>query len=189
LSIIDNRFRLADDAAGMGLRCSAEGVSLAGTPLLRETVSGFEPRQAADLEALLEAAYGVGVDPAPVSARLAVAARALNQGDLARAMVATVQMRLPSLDQAAVRRLSRAEQALKGLAKYDADEPRDWHGRWTTGAGGSPAAAPAAAPKPAAKPAAKPSPKPQQWGEIYRAAAYAQGRNIGFRVTRIWDDE
>ena len=94
MSIFDNRFRLVDDPGDSGLHCSAAGISLGEAPLLRRTVRGFEPRAASEIEALLEAAYGASADSAQVRARLALAAQALSRGDIARAMIAALQMRL-----------------------------------------------------------------------------------------------
>jgi hypothetical protein len=57
-------------------------------------------------------------------------------------MIAAVHLKLPPLDWAGGVRILRAEAA---LAKYNFNplEPRDWHGRWTTGEdSGSPATAP-----------------------------------------------
>ena len=59
-----------------------------------------------------------------------MAAQALNAGDVAFAMIATVHLRLPELDAASAARLAQSNQ---DLAKYDPSEPRDWRGRWTTG--------------------------------------------------------
>jgi hypothetical protein len=67
----------------------------------------------------------------------------LNRGDTAKAMIAALHLRLPALS---------PDQALKitqvndDLSKYNADQPRDWHGRWTDedGAGPDPLAPSAA---------------------------------------------
>ena len=48
------------------------------------------------------------------------------------AQIATLQLRLPELpDGPAVNRMAAADSLLK--AGFNADEPRDWHDRWTTG--------------------------------------------------------
>ena len=114
----------------MGLDCSPRGLSLAGVSLLRKD-AGFSPRPTEEIEALIKAAYGQVVDPARLADGLDVVARALNSGDLGRAMIAALRLKLPNLDEAAAARLAGAEDM---LAKYDPNEPRDERGRWTTGA-------------------------------------------------------
>jgi hypothetical protein len=76
---------------------------------------------------------------------LLAVADALNEGETARAMIAAVQLKLPPLDWHGAVRILRAENA---LAKYNFNptEPRDWHGRWTTGDDSTADAAAPAAP-------------------------------------------
>jgi hypothetical protein len=121
-------FRLTNEPDGLGLSCNPEGLSLAGVPLLRKTETGFEPRSSHQIEALLEVAYGR--DSTRLQSSLAVIAEALNRGDLARAAITAVLTRTPELDRSAAARLTKVH---KVFAKYyDPEEPRDWHGRWTT---------------------------------------------------------
>jgi hypothetical protein len=134
LGQIDRHFRLTNEPGGLGLSCTSEGLSFAGVPLLRKTELGFAPRRAEEIESLFRAMRSDDVDPAALSRSLDVIARALNRGDLAYAMTAAVLTRLPELDWEAAARLAKAEEQ---LAKYDADQPRDWHGRWTDGNGGA----------------------------------------------------
>jgi hypothetical protein len=82
---------------------------------------------------LVKAAYGPDFDASGLAPGLKVAATALNAGDVGRAMVAALQLKLPELDREAAMRVARTG---SHLAKYDPNEPRDWHGRWTTGNGG-----------------------------------------------------
>lgn len=140
MSLIDRQFQLADDASGLGLHCSRDNVTLAGTPLLRTTVAGLAPRPRKDLGELLKAAYGRDLDPDALAPGLTVVAKALNDGDLGRAMVAAVRLRLPSLEPTGAQRLALADEALSKA--YNVLEPRDWHGRWTTGAAGASAKPP-----------------------------------------------
>lgn len=126
----DQTFRLTNDVGSLGLRCTSTGVSLAGIPLLRKTITGWAPRPAAEIDALIERAYGRQIDPASVSPGLEVIAQALNRSDLGRAMVATVRLRLPEVSR---ERASYLAKAYEAFIKYDPDEPRDSHGRWTTG--------------------------------------------------------
>jgi hypothetical protein len=135
LSLIDRRFRLAEEADGLGLECSLTGVFLAGVPLLAKTDAGYAPRAADEIGDLIKAAYGQEAPSANWSPGLAVIAQALNRGDIGRAQVAAVHLRLPLLNWEGASRLARTEEA---LTKYAPDQPRDWHGRWTDGAGGGP---------------------------------------------------
>jgi hypothetical protein len=116
-------------------------VLLAGTPLLRRTPSGFAPRAPDEVRALIGAAYGKALETTDLSSGLKVAADALNAGDVGRAMIAGLHLRLPPLSADGAARLARAEMLLK---KYDPNEPRDWRGRWTTegASSGGPAARP-----------------------------------------------
>jgi len=184
LSLIDRRFKLANDAGGLGLHCTSQGLTLAGAPLLRVTVTGFAPRSSEELNALLTAAYGGDRDASVLTSGLAVVARALNDGDLGRAMVAAVRLRLPELDAVGAGRVASCEEVLSKA--YHAQEPRDWHGRWTTGAA---AAKPArlsprhpgrAAPRHPA-PATKPPPAEGRQVVLQTTAAGVPSR------TAVWD--
>jgi hypothetical protein len=133
LGILDQRFRLADEAGSLGLCCGEAGVSWAGAELLKVTVQGFAPRSPVEVGAILEAAYGSSVQLPDLTARLRVAADALNRGDIGRAKVAALALRLPNLSWLAAVRVARANSA---LIKYNPDEPRDAAGRWTADGGG-----------------------------------------------------
>ena len=124
-----HRFRLTNEPGALGLSCSASGLALAGVALLDKGENGFTPRSAGDVEALLKRAYPEHDGPIDLSSGLAVVASALNTGDLTKAMIAAVFLKLPELDWDGAVRIARAEEA---LAKYDPAQPRDWHGRWTT---------------------------------------------------------
>jgi len=109
---------------------------LAGVPLLRSTITGLAPRPMAELAALMTSAYSRDIGPNWPYPGLEVIAKALNQGDIGRAMIAAIQLRLPELDEEGAANIGGADEALK---KYDPNESRDDRGRWTTG-GGSAAA-------------------------------------------------
>jgi len=121
---------------GLGLSCTPAGVSLAGVPLVRKTHTGFVPRPDSEIAWLLKAAYGE--EALALRSRLGVIAQALNRSDFATAMIAAVHTETPELSPAAAARLARADQA---LTKYDynPEEPRDWHGRWTSDGSAAPA--------------------------------------------------
>jgi len=136
LFLAHRQFRLAQGPERRGLSVDAEGVALAGVALLRKTTAGFEPRWPGEIDVLTKAAYGAAVDAEALRRGLVVAANALNGGDVGRAMVATLHLRLPGLDEDGAARVAAVDAV---LAKYSADQPRDWHGRWTTeGGGGGP---------------------------------------------------
>jgi hypothetical protein len=108
---------------------------LAGVPLLRQGEAGLEPRLVGEIDVLAKAAHGVAFFDATVLRRgLCVAAQALNDRDLGRAMMATLHLKLPELDAEGVSRIAAVDAV---LAKYSPDQPRDWHGRWTTEGDGS----------------------------------------------------
>jgi hypothetical protein len=132
---VNRHFRLTNEPGGLGLSCTSAGLSLAGVPLLRSTEAGFAPRPTDEIESLIGAACGKTIDQTALSRSLKAIAVALNRGDLGYAMTAAVLTRLPELDWDGAARLAKAEERLR-LAKYDADQPRDQRGRWTTGGGG-----------------------------------------------------
>jgi len=137
----------ANGAKSLGLGCSLEGLTLAGVPLLRITPAGFSPRPASEIGALMKGAYGLDIDPAKLVPGLDVVAEALNRGDLGRAMIAAVHLRLPPPSEGGARRVASVADV---LAKYDPNEPRDARGRWTTGGASGPDDSPrSATPQPA----------------------------------------
>jgi hypothetical protein len=123
-------FRLTNEPGELGLSCTLTGVSLAGVPLLCRTQTGFIPRPASEITALLKAAYGADGDTRRLSSRLGAIAQALSSGDFALAAIAAVQTRTPELSAEAALRLANADKEL-GKYNYNPEEPRDWRGRWT----------------------------------------------------------
>jgi hypothetical protein len=128
---MDQRYRLTNHPDGLGLRCTPAGLTLAGVALLHKGISGFVPRPAAELKALLDQAYPALEGRGEVEAGLEVVAKALNAGDLTKAMIAAVFLRLPPLDPETAERLARADDRL--AKQYDPLEARDSRGRWTVG--------------------------------------------------------
>jgi hypothetical protein len=122
-------FRLVTDPTEPGLCCRADGLTLGGQPLLRSGNFGLEPQPPDYLRQLLAAAYGPenALNAEALSSSLASIAGALNNGDLSRAMIASLMLRLPDIDDAgAVRPKAIAK------ANYQEDQARDENGRWTT---------------------------------------------------------
>jgi hypothetical protein len=128
-------FRLKNEPDGLVLSCTPAGVSLAGVPLLCRTRAGFVPRPNSEIASLLKAAYGD--EPTRLQSRLVAIAQALNRRDFAAAMIAAVHTRTPELSPEAAIRIANLEHKLTKY-NYNPDEPRDWHGRWTTGGTGQP---------------------------------------------------
>ncbi|TWB60484.1 hypothetical protein [Nitrospirillum viridazoti] len=122
------RYRLNNGPGGLGVSCTAEGLALAGVPLLAKGAGGFQARPAAEVAVLLTRAYAGAEPNAAILPGLTKIADALNRGDLAQAMIRAVHLRLPELDWDAAVRLARAND---NLAKYSPDQARDNHGRWT----------------------------------------------------------
>jgi contact-dependent growth inhibition (CDI) system restriction endonuclease-like protein len=128
-------FGLSDKPRTLGLSCGQKGLALAGVPLLWHAEHRFVPRSPAEIARLLSSAYDIEADVTSVMAGLDVVAGALNGGDTVRAMIAAAQLKLPALDWDGAVRIARTEDALR---KYSSNQPRDWHGRWTTGGAGGP---------------------------------------------------
>ena len=133
MAALEQYFRLANEPGSFGLSCHAGGVSLAGVPLLRKSAKGFAPRPTPEIDALMQCAYGSEADAIKLTRGLDVVAEALNRGDLGRAMIGAVHLRLDELSFGAAARIARADDA---LAKFDPNELRDDRGRWTTGVAG-----------------------------------------------------
>ena len=130
------KYRLSDEPRDFGLSCTVQGLTLAGVPLLKRTAAGFQPRPAWEIDRLLVRAYRTDIDGDGVAAGLGTVARALNEGEMARAMIAAVLLKLPALDWDGAARIAHADDAL-AKAGFDPEESRDSRGRWTTsGEGG-----------------------------------------------------
>jgi hypothetical protein len=97
---------------------------------LVKTDAGFEPRAVEELNGMLGRTFGRAVDCAVLLPGLLTVARALNDGDLARAMIATTFMRLPYLDEDEARRAA----AAVALSKASEDDPK--HPGWPKGTPG-----------------------------------------------------
>lgn len=111
----------------LGLCCTEEGLFLGRTPLIERRGSTYAIRPQADLDRLLDQAYGGKPAAARVIAGLATVAAALAQGNLALAQIAAVHMRLPDLPDALARACLEAEDLLikHGTTAWDdARHPR-----------------------------------------------------------------
>jgi len=127
-------FKLDANRNGHGLRCDAGGLFLAGESLLERDVDDqFRPRPAATIKTIFRGAYGADGDWTSRVRSVEVVAKALNMGDMARAMMAAVLMRLP--EPGGMIRIADVDTTL-AKSGFDPDEPRDDYGRWTSGGGG-----------------------------------------------------
>jgi hypothetical protein len=96
-------WRLSDQKRGLGLHCAVDGLFLAGTPLLERQTTGFTARRQGDLETVLSRGYGFPVSLDRVMSGLSTVASALTAGDLCRAHIAAVHLRIPDLPDAFAR--------------------------------------------------------------------------------------
>lgn len=114
--------------AALGLCCTADGLMFGGVRLIERHHKGYAIRSIDALDRLFAAAYDRRLDAECVLPGLAIA-RALNAGDLCRASIAAVHLRLPELpdplahvalllEDAALR----LEQRGVALLRWDADE-------------------------------------------------------------------
>lgn len=125
------KYRLAK-RGGHGLACDQDGLTLGPAPLVlaaqgRTGSPVFHAVSPCWLAEVLTIAYGPGFNPevAYRAEKLEVIARALTEGQLTEATIGALHLHLPELDVQAFERLAL-------IAKYNPDQPRDWHGRWTT---------------------------------------------------------
>src|SRR5262249_12433189 len=131
-------FRLTK-RGGEGLCCDARGIALGPVSLVEAAEANgrrvYRVRPAEEIARTLALAYDpfTPEDLAYLLTGLDVAASALESGDMAKAAVATVLLKLPPLSAEAAAKLAH-EPTLK---KYSPDQPRDERGRWTTGGSGA----------------------------------------------------
>jgi len=122
-------FKLDQNPEGRGLRCDSDGLFLGGNALLDRGASGnFAARPVAELQKILHSAYGDDTNWESCSRSVELVARALNRGDMARAMMTAVLMRLPDPGDPVG---TNADGAL-AKAGFNPGEPRDEQGRWTS---------------------------------------------------------
>ena len=112
-----------------GLECDDDGLRLAGLALLKSEIppSGrrrWRPAPLPEVERALSCAYGHPIDAAANIKGLQVVASALNAGELARAQIAAVLLRLPDPADASV-----YDTVWSSMARNDtesAPEAKDW---------------------------------------------------------------
>lgn len=122
-------FKLHQQPESLGLRCDESGLFLGGEALLECDGEGrFWSRPAADLRNLLNRIYGDNGNWASRIRSVSLVANAMNNGDMARATMTAVLMRLPEPNGPV---LITDVDGLLGKAGFNPDEPRDERGRWT----------------------------------------------------------
>jgi hypothetical protein len=112
----------------LGLSCTNDGLFLGRTPLLERQDGRFTVRAQIDLERLLSSGFGLDAALDRLMLGLNTVAAALNAGDLCRARIAAVQLRIPELPDPLARiemetedLLIRLEQRADALARADWD--------------------------------------------------------------------
>lgn len=127
-------FKLDQNPKGLGLRCDDNGLFLGRDALLQQDGQGnFEARPATELQKVFGRTYSDETDWGSRIRSVKLVADALNKGEIARAMITAVHMRLP--DPRGAIRISDVDGVL-AKAGFNPDEPRDERGRWTNGGGG-----------------------------------------------------
>lgn len=140
---MDRTFGLAPSGSRRGISCQTDGAYIGNVPLLtRSQANGrghWEPRECAALSHHVSTEFGVPIDLSSKMKGLKAIARALNEGDVARAQVAAVLLGIPDPPPRSASAQSRVamiklirELAWSGLIKnsWDPDE----HPRWPAGA-------------------------------------------------------
>ena len=124
-------FKLDQNPKGRGLRCDGAGLFLGRDALLQKNDGGnFEARPDGELQKTLNHVYGDDAKWESQIRSIKLVANALNKGDMARATMTAVLMRLP--DPSSPGRITDVNSVL-AKAGFNPDEPRDERGQWTNG--------------------------------------------------------
>lgn len=132
-------FHLSPPGKG-GISCGKDGAFVGFVPMLHRLHAGgkdeWRPRDSAEISEEMSAQYGLPIDMSPKAGGLRVIAKALNQGDVARAQIATVLLGIPnplplSKDAPSGPQLIKLIGDLdwSGMLKWDEDA----HPRWPAG--------------------------------------------------------
>jgi hypothetical protein len=137
-----HEFRLTSRGNG-GVCCDEGGAYVGAVPLLARTrrhgKDEWRPRDCDELSKDMSAQYGLPVDMSSKRGGLATIAEALDEGDVARAQVATVLLGIPNPPSLSKGAPSRGEMIalardLQGSGLLKADWDSDKHPRWPAGA-------------------------------------------------------
>jgi len=122
---------------GWGVSCDADGAYIGAIPILdrlhKNGKDEWHPRDCSELSEQMGAYYGLPIDMSSKTSGLKTVAKALNDGDVARAQVATVLLGIPDPLPLSKDACSR-DQMLKlirdlhwsGMLKWDPDERPRW---------------------------------------------------------------
>jgi len=127
-------YRLDPPGHPRGVSCDTQGPALGPIRLLVKTTDGFAPRPLEELNVVLGHTFRRSLDCTRLWQGLWAVSRALNDGDLARAMIGATQLRLPYLEEDEARRAAEAE-AMSKAAPDDPDHP-GWPAGTEGGRGG-----------------------------------------------------
>jgi hypothetical protein len=138
-----HEFHLAPPGEGRGVSCDANGAFVGDIPLLKlSLIDGSErwqPRECGELSKAIGASFGLPIDMSSKMGGVRAISNALNDGDVARAQIATVLLGIPELPDLSKDAFSSAhlknfvdELQWSGLLKADWDA--DEHPRWPAGA-------------------------------------------------------
>lgn len=126
------RVRVSGDPSQIS--CGADGPALGPIRFLTKSASGFEPRGVDELNALLGWTFGHPVKCDRLLPGLQTIAKALDHGEIARAMIATQFLHLTPLDDRQSRRAAQAVEMFKAAV----DDPKHpgWPAKTPGGLGG-----------------------------------------------------
>ena len=134
-------FRLVPSGTGQGVSCDANGAFVGAVPLLKQSHGKrrWEPRNCEQLSKRLGADFGLPIDVSSKLGGLRAICNALNDGDIARAQIATVLPAIPDPPPLVKGTRSRKD-VIKFIRDLDwsgmikADWDPDEHPRWPAGA-------------------------------------------------------
>src|SRR5580658_9066553 len=108
-----HEFHLSPPGAGRGLSCDANGAFVGDIPLLKRSLidrrERWEPRDCAELSKAIGANFGLPIEMSSKMGGVRAISNALNDGDVARAQIATVLLGIPGPPSLAKTARSRSE--------------------------------------------------------------------------------
>jgi hypothetical protein len=140
MKALTREFRLSPPGKGLGVSCDAEGAFVGAIPILerlqKNSRDAWQLRDCEELSEQISMHYGLPIDMSSKTGGLRAIASALNEGDVARAQIATVLLGIPDPpplfkgDFARDRMITLVRDLhWSGLLKWDPDE----HPRWPAG--------------------------------------------------------
>jgi hypothetical protein len=136
-------FRLSSPDSGRGVSCDANGAFVGGVSLLQKTATHggdqWEPRNCEQISERLGSEFGLPIDVSSKMGGLKAICNALNDGDVARAQIATVLLGIPEPPDLVKSAHAQSDMVnfirdlhWSGLIKADWDPNK--HPRWPAGA-------------------------------------------------------